>query len=195
MKFRTIPTFLAMVLCFFAAGCSHDFDEEMIRSRAAEKPLQLDSEQVSLNSGQLSCGVDNELWEGIPPTEVRQAAIYRLTPKGRSLQFSDDVYVDDPVNPAPFAQVRGKFYLQVDRVVTINTTSDGAKLVQAVVGVKIPHPCFTTPLFSRRIMAVTGAGLEGVVATESRLCYIDGDAGNSELSGLQHSHPGGEGDV
>src|SRR5262252_589662 len=26
-------------------------------------------------------------------------------------------------------------------------------------------------------MAVTGAGLEGVVATESRLCYIDGDAG------------------
>ena len=26
-------------------------------------------------------------------------------------------------------------------------------------------------------MAVTGAGLEGIVAAESRICYIDGDAG------------------
>ena len=26
-------------------------------------------------------------------------------------------------------------------------------------------------------MAVTGAGLEGIVAAESKICYIDGDAG------------------
>ena len=26
-------------------------------------------------------------------------------------------------------------------------------------------------------MAVTGAGLEGIVAAESRICFIDGDAG------------------
>src|SRR5580704_10033434 len=26
-------------------------------------------------------------------------------------------------------------------------------------------------------MAVTGAGLEGIIAAESRICYIDGDAG------------------
>ena len=34
-------------------------------------------------------------------------------------------------------------------------------------------------------MAVTGAGLEGVVATESRLCYIDGDAGILSYQGYR----------
>ena len=158
MKFRTIPTspaaflttlltaFLTIALCFFATGCDRDFTEGTIRARAADRQLQLDNEQVSLSFTQLSCGVENELWEGIPPADARQQVTYRLTPKGRALQFSDDIYVNDPGSPAPFAQVRGKFYLQVDRVATIDTASDGAKLVQAVVGVKIPHPCFTTPL-------------------------------------------------
>ncbi len=158
MKFRTIPTspaaflatlltaFLTIALCFFATGCSHDFNENTVRSRAAERQLQLDNEQVSLNSSQLSCGVDDDLWEGTQPAESSQPGIYRLTEKGRALQFSDDVYVNDPGYPSPFVQVRGKFYIQADRVVTIDTTSDGDKLVQAVLGVKIAHPCFTTPL-------------------------------------------------
>jgi citrate synthase len=34
-------------------------------------------------------------------------------------------------------------------------------------------------------MAVTGAGLEGVVATDSRLCYIDGDAGLLSYQGYR----------
>ena len=34
-------------------------------------------------------------------------------------------------------------------------------------------------------MPVTGAGLEGVVATESRLCYIDGDAGLLSYQGFR----------
>ena len=34
-------------------------------------------------------------------------------------------------------------------------------------------------------MAVTGGGLEGVVATESRLCYIDGDAGILSYQGFR----------
>src|SRR3954467_6203384 len=33
-------------------------------------------------------------------------------------------------------------------------------------------------------MAVTGAGLEGVVAAESRICYIDGDAGILSYEGF-----------
>ena len=33
-------------------------------------------------------------------------------------------------------------------------------------------------------MAVTGAGLEGVVAAESRICYIDGDAGILSYQGF-----------
>src|SRR2546423_1850301 len=34
-------------------------------------------------------------------------------------------------------------------------------------------------------MPVTGAGLEGVVATESRICYIDGDAGILSYQGYR----------
>jgi citrate synthase len=34
-------------------------------------------------------------------------------------------------------------------------------------------------------MAVTGAGLEGVVATDSKLCYIDGDAGILSYQGFR----------
>ena len=34
-------------------------------------------------------------------------------------------------------------------------------------------------------MAVTGAGLEGVVATDSRLCFIDGDAGILSYQGFR----------
>src|SRR6202789_3913710 len=33
-------------------------------------------------------------------------------------------------------------------------------------------------------MAVTGAGLEGIVAAESRICYIDGDAGVLSYQGF-----------
>ena len=36
-------------------------------------------------------------------------------------------------------------------------------------------------------MPVTGAGLEGIVATESRLCFIDGDAGILSYQGF-HIH-------
>jgi citrate synthase len=34
-------------------------------------------------------------------------------------------------------------------------------------------------------MAVTGAGLEGIIATDSRLCYIDGDAGILSYQGFR----------
>ena len=34
-------------------------------------------------------------------------------------------------------------------------------------------------------MAVTGGGLEGVVATDSRLCYIDGNAGILSYQGFR----------
>ena len=35
----------------------------------------------------------------------------------------------------------------------------------------------------------TGAGLEGVVATQSRLCYIDGDAGLLSYQGYRIETP------
>src|SRR5260370_34125266 len=34
-------------------------------------------------------------------------------------------------------------------------------------------------------MAVTGAGLEGIIGTDSRLCYIDGDAGILSYQGFR----------
>src|SRR5260370_20633712 len=34
-------------------------------------------------------------------------------------------------------------------------------------------------------MAVTGAGLEGIIGTDSRLCFIDGDAGILSYQGFR----------
>ena len=40
-------------------------------------------------------------------------------------------------------------------------------------------------------MGTITAGLEGVIAGESEICYIDGYAGRPQLPRLQHSHAGG----
>jgi len=143
MKFRTNSILLITVLCLFAAACGQDF-ATTLQERAEGKPIQLDSEQVSLTLEQLKCGVKYELWDGAP--EGGQQAVYRLTQKGRELQFSDNIYPNGPGYPSPYTQVRGKFHLQFTRIVEISDGSDGSKLVQAQLGVKIPHPCFAAAL-------------------------------------------------
>ena len=145
MKFGTILTFVAGAMCFLLTGCDQDFDWSMAKSRAEGKAFQLDNEQVSLTPAQLSCGVENELWAGTS-LDSGQQSIYQLTQKGNDLHFSGDIYANEPGYPAPFVQVRGKFNLQLLRVVTIGTASDGAKLVQTQLGVWITHPCFAAPL-------------------------------------------------
>ena len=147
MGFRTkfSATLAALALLLFMTACSHDLDENTIRPRAEGKQFQLDSEQVSLSFDQLNCGIKNELWE-TASAEGGQQARYRLTQKARDLQFSDDIYPNGSGYPTPYAQVRGKFYLQIRQVVGITDGGDGAKLIQAKLGVKIPHECFTAPL-------------------------------------------------
>jgi hypothetical protein len=136
-----------LTLCVFLAGCSsHGFDDETIKSAAEQVPINIDREQVSLTDAQVACGVMNDLWEDAQAGNG-QRAIYRLTQKGRDLQFSDDVYARDPeFDNTPYTQVRGKFSLTLFSIVAARDGSDGAKLVQAMLGVRIPHPCFTDPV-------------------------------------------------
>ena len=145
MKFLAAPALLA-VLCVFTASCAapNAFDEDIARAVAASHPVQLDSEQVSMNTGQLACGANNDLWEA--PIQGGDRSISRLEPKGRALNFSDDVSSDEPAFPNPYTQVRGTFSLQMDRVFFIKDEDKDTKIVQARVGIKVPHSCFTSPL-------------------------------------------------
>lgn len=144
MKLR-INLLMILTLSLFTAACSRDLDENTIRPRAESKPIQLDGEQVALTHGQVDCGVKNELWEP-SSAESGQVTSYHLTAKGRELQFSDDVYTGGPDSPTPYAQVRGKFHLQMAEVVRIKDSDDGSKLVQAKLGAKVSHECFANSL-------------------------------------------------
>jgi hypothetical protein len=147
MKLWAAPTLLAASLAVLLTGCGdpNAFDEGVAKGLAEAEPFQLDSEQVSVNLSQLSCGVMEDLWSA--PVDSGQRSISHLQQKGRDLQFSDDVYSNEAGYAAPYTQVRGKFALQLDRVISIKAGEDAdTKIVQAKVGVKIAHPCFDAPL-------------------------------------------------
>ena len=172
MKFPPIPVWIVAVLSAGLAGCSHDLDENSIRPRAQSSPMPVESEQVTLNFAQVNCGVENGLWEA-PSSDSQQRTIYRLTQKARDLQFSDDIYTNDPDSPVPYTQLRGKFYLQMDGVIAIHDgTEAGTKLVQAPISVKIPHACFAAPL---PIMGVRQQKFTASVAPT--MVYENGDDG------------------
>ena len=153
MKSRTNFTFSTTLLawsfiaiaCLCATACGKKSVTEILQQRAEAKPVQLDSEQVSLTAEQLNCGVNNDLWDSAPPEAGAQAS-YRLTDKGRDLQFSDNVYASGSGFSTPYVQVRGKFNLQIIRIAEVSDTNDGSKLAQAQIGVKIAHPCFAASL-------------------------------------------------
>jgi hypothetical protein len=148
MKFSATPALLAGALATILAGCGGDpnaFDEGVAKGVAEAEPFQLDSEQVSMNPVQLDCGASEDLWDA--PSNIGDRSLSHLEQKGRNLKLSDDVYSGDSEYPYPYTQVRGKFALQVDQVVSIKEGEDkDTKIVQAKVGVKIADPCFTTPL-------------------------------------------------
>jgi hypothetical protein len=146
MKSRYIPTLATLGVCLFFTGCSGDFDPGDVPYRTAQSPIQVDSEQVSLTLPQVACGVSNELWEDAV-SAGNERKVYRRTQKGRDLQFSDDIYADDPDYPGPYTQVRGTFSLSMASIAGIHDGPDGAsKLIQAAIGVRIPHMCFPNPL-------------------------------------------------
>jgi hypothetical protein len=146
MKFRATPALLAAALTILA-GCGDPsaFDEGIAKGVAEAEPFSLDSEQVSMNVQQVDCGASEDLWEA--PSNSGERSLSRLEQKGRNLNLTDDVYSGDSGYPNPYTQVRGKFALQVDQVLSIKDGEDkDTKIVQAKVGVKINDPCFTTPL-------------------------------------------------
>jgi len=148
MKLAVCSTLLAAMLCAVSTGCGDPdaFNDGVVKGAAQAEPFQLDSEQVFMSPAQLACGVNDELWDAPAPGADR--SVSHLQQKGRDLNFSDDVSSEEAGHQFPYTQVRGKFSLVVDRVISIKDGDDkNTKIVQAKVGVKIAEPCFDTPLF------------------------------------------------
>ena len=148
MKLAISTALLAALLCALSTGCGDPnvFDEGVAKGVAQAEPFQLDSEQVSMNPNQLACGANDELWDA--PVVGSDRTVSHLQPKGRNLNFSDDVSSDELGHQLPYTQVRGKFPLQLDQVISIKDGEDkDTKIVQAKIGVKIAEPCFDTPLY------------------------------------------------
>ena len=113
---------LAAMLCALSTGCGdpNAFDEGVAKGAAQAQPFQLDSEQVNMNPTQLACGATNELWEApVVGVAVGDRTVSRLLDKGRNLSFTDDISSDELGHQWPYTQVRGKFPLQVDQVISI----------------------------------------------------------------------------
>ena len=145
MKF--VSAAAAAILCGLLAGCTDPdaFDENTAKSAAEYQPFQLDSEQVTMNTGQIACGANNDLWE--TPRGGSDRSISVLQQKGRDLKFSDDITSGEPGFLNPYTQVRGKFPLQLDKVVSIRQGEDkDTRIVQAKVGIKMSHTCFDSAL-------------------------------------------------
>jgi hypothetical protein len=147
MKSTAAPALLAAILWTLSAGCGdpNAFDDGVAKSAAEAEPFQLDSEQVSVRDNQLACGANEDLWEQAATNGEHFTS--HLQQKGRNLNFTDDVTSGEAGFSAPYSQVRGKFPLQLDRVVSTRDGEDkDTKIVQAKVGIKVANPCFDTPL-------------------------------------------------
>ena len=136
---RPLPKIFGVLLaCLTLAGCGGGgFDPNGVLE---SRPVRLDREQVVLNPEQVDCGAREDLWNVAPLGGGREVA--RLTPKGRDLQFSDDVQIGDPVVGVPYVQIHGSFALQVIHTGSVHDEDEWTKLMDAKVGVKIDHSCF-----------------------------------------------------
>ena len=148
MKFTVSSALLAALLCALSTGCGdpNAFNDGVAKGAAQAEPFQLDSELVNMNATQLACGTNDDLWEA--PVVGSDRTISHLEPKGRALNFTDDISSDELGHQWPYTQVRGKFPLQLDQVISIRDGEDkDTKIVQARVGIRIAQPCFDTPLY------------------------------------------------
>jgi hypothetical protein len=136
------------ILALALAGCGEgDFNYGKVGHLVEGSPIRLDAEYVMLNNDQVNCGVQEDLWDQPPPLKglPGEHAVARLTDKGRSLKFSDDVTLGEMRQP--YVQVRGDFNLQaVDIMSDRNGPEPGTKLVDIKIGVKIDHTCFPNPV-------------------------------------------------
>jgi hypothetical protein len=137
---RPLLTSIAVLTIWLAACGTPEFDNDAIKEMLENSPLKLSSEQVRLNDGQVDCGARNELWD--PPN----GNVARLTQKGRDLNFSDDVRLNDPEIRGPYIQVSGTFPVSVSNVAKLRSGGKGLKLADVKLGVVIHHECFTSAL-------------------------------------------------
>jgi hypothetical protein len=140
-----VSTVVVLYLASVACEDKSQFDEAKAKATIEAAPVTLDSEQVTIVPKQIDCGVQSELWES--PAQISgERSTARLTPQGAALHFSEDPTLDTDFHQ-PYAQVRGAFQLSVDRISGIRDGEEGhTKLVDAKVGIKIPHDCFQDPL-------------------------------------------------
>jgi hypothetical protein len=132
-------------LSLLTAGCrATDFNDGKTRAIIQNAPFHLEGEQVTLTQQQVDCGVGAELWESATQVSENRSTA-RLLQNGQNLKFSDDVAYE-PGYRQPYTQVRGDFPLQVIEIYSTRDDDPETKLVDARVGVKIDHPCFTSPL-------------------------------------------------
>lgn len=139
---------LAAALTGFAVlstGCGpSDFNYGKVKNIIEGSPIKIDAEYVMLTQDQMTCGVQEELWDP-PVASSGHRSIARLTQKGRDLKFSDDVSIGELRNP--FVQIRGDFNLIVAE---ITSDRDGpqpnTRLVETKIGVAFPNTCFPQPL-------------------------------------------------
>jgi len=128
----------ATLASLMLAGCGGGgFDPTgLLESR----PVRLDGEQVVLSPDQVDCGTREDLWTISPLGDGRSFG--RLTQKGRSLQFNDDVQIGDPVAGVPYVQLHGSFPVKVIQTGAIRDEDQWTKAADAKVAVKIDHSCF-----------------------------------------------------
>ena len=126
-------------------GCS-DLNPGKTSNMIEASPVKLDAEQVMLTPDQVQCGVQAELWQA-PSAPNQGRSVCALLPAGRALKFDDDVVYSESGYHSPYVQIRGTFPLGVQDITnTKDGPEQGTKLVEAKVGVKIDHACFSNPL-------------------------------------------------
>jgi hypothetical protein len=142
-------TVSALALAILCSACgSGDFNYGKVHNIIEGTQLDLDAEYVTLTQQQLNCGVQEDLWDA-PQTmitgERTERTTAKLTEKGRSLSFGDDVSIGDMSKP--YVQIRGQHNVTVFE---ISSDRDGpeqlTKIVEVRIGVPINHTCFQTPL-------------------------------------------------
>jgi hypothetical protein len=141
MMSRNFLISTTMILAVSLAGCGGpaEFEGDTVKAILEGSPLTLSNEQVVITDQQVACGAQNDLW--LPPN----GNVARLTQKGRDLKFTDDVRLNDPDVVKPYAQVNGKFSVQVFETPKVRD-ANGAKLADVKLGVIITNDCFAGPL-------------------------------------------------
>lgn len=142
-NFRSLAK-AAIAVSVLYGGCgAGDFNYGKVKNIIEGSPMHLDAEYVILTPGQLDCGVQEELWD--PPSPSGRWSVARLTQKGRSLKFADDVSVGEM--RSPYVQIRGDINLAVAEITSDHDgTEPQTKLVEAKVGAVIQDACFQSPL-------------------------------------------------